>query len=208
MTGMMTNKTLITTFGRMNPPTNAHMKMIRYMLDTSFVRGYDFKLYISSTWDDKKNPLTFAYKKAIIKNTLCDYLTDNNVLAAKDILDVLRINNYLYDRVVFVCGEDRYKEYKTLLNKYNGNLYDYKEIVVHYIKRRDNVSATLARKYACSGNYNDFIKIVAGDDIDKARMYRKIYSVMCPHGVLMEDAQSYLNDINTPECEKWISRKY
>lgn len=195
-------RTLVTTFGRMNPPTISHIKLIKTMIDLATIKNGKVKVYLSETWDEKKNPLTIHDKTKILHNTLSVNLPAYSLDKAKDVLDVLKLNNTFYDKIIFVCGTDRVDEYKKLLNKYNGNLYSFKEIVVYGISRKDGISATLARKLACQGNYKEFYKIVPMFDRDK--VYSKIRSVCCPCGIMMEDGQKYLDNLNTPECQKWI----
>lgn len=199
-------RTLVTTFGRMNPPTNSHIQMIKTMIDIATIKSGNIKVYLSETWDEKKNPLTIQDKTKIIYNTLSDKLPAYSIDKAKDVLDVLKLNDTMYDKIIFVCGSDRKEEYRILLNKYNGNLYSFKEIVVYGISRKDGISATLARKMACQGNYKEFSEIVP--EFDRDKVYSKIRSICCPYDVMMEDGQNYLNNINTPECEKWILKKY
>ena len=53
-------KTVFFTFGRMNPPTTGHEKLMNELAKKSGKNPY--RVYLSQSTDKKKNPLDFKYK--------------------------------------------------------------------------------------------------------------------------------------------------
>lgn len=199
----MKSDILVTTFGRMNPPTISHIKLCKVVYDLASIKNGIPKIYLSKTIDDNKNPFTFALKKQIIESDFKDISID--IKSAKDILDVMILNNALYKEIWFVCGEDRKDEYLKLLNKYNGKLYHYNKIHVYSLNRNDNISSSLARQLVKDGNKNDFMKIVA-NNINGEQHFKKLRGILVPYDISWDNAQSYLDNINSSGCEKWISK--
>ena len=55
-------RTAVFTFGRMNPPTIGHEKLLNKVKDVAGRNSGDWFVYLSSTQDAKKNPLPFQRK--------------------------------------------------------------------------------------------------------------------------------------------------
>ena len=58
-------KTVYFTFGRMNPPTTGHEKLMNELSKKSGSNPY--KVYLSQSTDKKKNPLDFKYKVKTVR---------------------------------------------------------------------------------------------------------------------------------------------
>ena len=59
--------TIVFTFGRFNPPTVGHEKLIIAVENVAKAKGGDYLIFPSHTQDTKKNPLTQAQKIKYIK---------------------------------------------------------------------------------------------------------------------------------------------
>lgn len=108
------------TFGRMNPPTIGHGKL----LDTlaSKARRAPYRIFLSQSNDKKKNPLNYKDKVKHVRKMFPKHarsiILNNKIKTPFDAL------TFLYDqgfrKVVLVAGSDRVTEYDVRLNKYNG----------------------------------------------------------------------------------------
>jgi hypothetical protein len=121
---------LTLVFGRFNPPTTGHKKL----LDTAkgISGDNDFRIYPSRSHDPKKNPLDPGTKIKFMKKMFADY--EEEIVNEKDmktIFDVLMTaQEEGYKEVTIVVGSDRLGEFKNLATKYNGDLYDFESISV------------------------------------------------------------------------------
>ena len=107
-------------FGRFNPPTIGHKKLIDTVVDAA--DGGDFYIFTSQSQDPDKNPLDYQTKVNFLKKLFPDIqdkivydITIKNVLQAAD---KLKANGYT--DATFVCGSDRVPEFTKLLNTWNG----------------------------------------------------------------------------------------
>ena len=62
---------VVFTFGRMNPPTVGHGKLIDKVLSVAKSSGAKAVIYPSKTEDDNKNPLPFKMKVKVFLYSLC-----------------------------------------------------------------------------------------------------------------------------------------
>ena len=165
------DNTVVFSFGRFNPPSIGHQKLIQAIIKKAKGLGAKPKLYISYSHDTKKNPLTAKQKISYIRKMFPKEirqidLKDNSSI--KTILDVLVKLHGDYDKIVMIVGSDRVAEFKKLLNKYNGidsthGFYKYKDIQVVNAGKRDpdaegatGMSASKMRAAAVSGDYDSF----------------------------------------------------
>ena len=107
-------------FGRFNPPTIGHKKLIDTVVDAS--DGGDFYIFTSQSQDPDKNPLDYQTKVNFLKKLFPDIqdkivydITIKNVLQAAD-----KLKSNGYTDATFVCGSDRVPEFTKLLNTWNG----------------------------------------------------------------------------------------
>ena len=164
-------KTVVFSFGRFNPPTTGHQKLLQKIIQTAKQMGGQPKLYVSYSQDLKKNPLTAKQKISYIKKmfpkeaSLLELKDNTNIRNAIDVATEL---NGKYDKLVMVVGSDRVRDFKALLNKYNGvesrhGLYKYQDIQIVSAGERDpdaegvaGMSASKMRAAAASGDYESF----------------------------------------------------
>lgn len=156
---------VVFTFGRLNPPTIGHAKLINHVKKLAKQHNADHKVFISATHDTKKNPLTFKEKihfvKKMIPNTHIHEDPD-----VKTPLDALKhLEKHGYKKVTMVVGQDRVKDFHNLLHKYNGQEYKFDHIHVTSAGNRDpdaegveGTSASKMREHAMKGNFKEFIK--------------------------------------------------
>ncbi len=120
--------TLTLAFGRFNPPTAGHEKLIQAAEKAA--AGGDLKIYPSRTQDNKKNPIDPDMKVSYMRKMFPDY-KDNiiNDPKMRSIFDVLvAASEEGYKSVNIIVGSDRLGEFESLAMKYNGDLYNFDEI--------------------------------------------------------------------------------
>ena len=116
---MEAKDTIVFAFGRFNPPTTGHEKLIQ---KTAQVAGSNpYRIYPSFTTNPKKDPLPHALKVAYMRKMFSKY--KRNIIADKDAKTAIMIAEKLFKEgfknLIMVAGSDRVKEFSTLLNRYN-----------------------------------------------------------------------------------------
>ena len=156
---------LTVAFGRFNPPTVGHEKLLKSA--SKVAAGGDLKIYPSRTQDPKKNPLDPDMKISFMKKMFPDF-EDNiiNDAEMKSIFNVLiAASEEGYKNVNIVVGSDRQAEFENLAQKYNGDLYDFDLIRVVSAGVRDadaegvsGMSASKMRKAVVDDDFDSFRK--------------------------------------------------
>ena len=162
------DKTIFFTFGRMNPPTSGHEKLMNELSKKSGRNPY--RVYLSQSTDNKKNPLDYNYKVKTVRKFFPKHA--RSVMLDKKIKNVFDAATKLYDEgyknINMVVGSDRTNEFKKLLEKYNGvkgrhGLYKFNKINVISAGDRDpdaddvsGMSASKMRKLASDGDFTQF----------------------------------------------------
>ena len=113
------NKTAVLAFGRYNPPTIGHEKLIKKLVDVAKSSGADGFLVPSHTQNNKKDPLSFGEKKELL-----GYMTPSNIQildSGTNLITLLQdLQNRGYDNIIHVAGSDRIPEFEGMVAKYNG----------------------------------------------------------------------------------------
>ena len=153
------------TFGRFNPPTIGHEKLLSTVAREAKRSGGEYRIYPSRSEDPKKNPLDAGTKIKYMRQAYPDHanaIIDNADM--RTIFDVLTaLDNDGYSSVNIVVGGDRVSEFNSLAQKYNGDLYTFDEIKVTSAGGRDpdaegveGMSASKMRKAAAEGDFDTF----------------------------------------------------
>ena len=186
-TGSETAETLTVAFGRFNPPTIGHGKLLSGSKKAA--AGGDLKIYPSRTQDSKKNPLDPDMKISYMKKMFPEY-SENIVNDAemKSIFDVLiAASEKGYSSVNIVVGSDRQAEFENLAQKYNGELYNFDLIRVISEGTRDSdaegvegMSASKMRKAVLDDDFDSFRKGTPKelDDGDTKALFNAVRSGM------------------------------
>ena len=165
----------VLAFGRMNPPTTGHAKLVNKVKDIAGAVGGSHHIVLSHSQDAAKNPLTAEQKVKHAKR----YFTDTNIsTSSKEHPNFLSQASKLHKAGVthlhMVAGSDRTDEYHKTLHKYNGvkgthGYFKFKDIKVHSAGERDpdaegveGMSASKMREHASKGNFKEFKKGVPG----------------------------------------------
>ena len=166
---------LTVTFGRFNPPTIGHQKLLD-AAKKSAGKGA-LKIYPSRSQNPKKNPLDPDEKVEVMKQMFPDHsgsiVNDPN---ARTIFDVLKqAHQDGYSSVKIVVGGDRVKEFEKLSGDYNGKLYDFSGVETVSAGERDpdaegveGMSASKMRKAAADNDFKSFRSGVPNNIDDKS----------------------------------------
>jgi len=190
-------KSVAFCFGRMNPPTIGHARLLNTTARAS--AGGDYYIFLSHTQDSKKNPLDYNTKIDFVKSMYpqhADRVSYGSLRTIMEIMEFLYHNNYT--DVTYVCGNDRLPAFKELLNKYNGveggkTFYKFNSIDIVSSGPRDpdddgvaGASASAARAAADAGDKEEFKKITGA-----GRFAPQLYKAV-RKGLLKEDASGYI----------------
>lgn len=161
-------KTVYLGFGRMNPPTIGHGKLLDVLSQKSGRNPY--RMFLSQSQDKNKNPLMYKDKVKHARKMFPKHaraiMLNNKVRTALDALVNLYKEGFV--NVVMVVGSDRINEFNVLLNKYNGKdsrhgFYNFKSIKIVSAGDRDpdsegteGASATKQRQYAKDNDFTSF----------------------------------------------------
>ena len=159
---------VVVVFGRFNPPTVGHEKLLQKAAKEAEKKGYQLRIYPSRSHDPKKNPLDPATKISYMRQMFPDYadsIIDDK--SAKTIFNVLRgANEEGATNMTIMVGGDRLSEFQGLSHKYNGDLYNYDNLEVVSAGDRDpdadDTSGMSASKMRVAAGEGDFVKFAKG----------------------------------------------
>ena len=173
------SKKLIFAFGRFNPPTTGHAKLMREVIIQARKNNANHIVYASASQDKRSNPLDVRTKVQFMKKMF----PQNKIQAAggtqRTFMEILKFYNRMYGEIVMIAGSDRIKEFQKLADKYNGKDYNYKSIKVVSSGERDpdaegvtGMSASKMREMAKNDDYRSFKKGVVGlNDSDTRKLF-------------------------------------
>ena len=197
------NDTVVITFGRMNPVTVGHEKLINKVLATAKSKRATPFVYLSHTTDSKKNPLPYDQKLMFAQAAFGSRLVVKS--RAKTIIQIAQELQKTFKTLILVVGSDRVKEFETLLNKYNGKEFKFDNIEVISAGERDpdadgvaGMSASKMRKAAEDGDLNTFKKGLPRKLQSKAKsVYGAVRAGMGIKEGIEEIEQDYLEEALT-----------
>tara|TARA_B110000977_G_scaffold36089_1_gene48274 strand:- start:902 stop:1735 length:834 start_codon:yes stop_codon:yes gene_type:complete len=158
-------RTAVMAFGRMNPPTIGHQKLVEKIKS---IPG-DHYVFLSQSQKPQTDPLTFTdklrYAKFFFPNVTVGHPEVKTIIQAMQKLSELG-----YERVIYVAGSDRVDSFTKLLNQYNGQAdkagnvpYSFKLIQVVSAGERDpdadgaeGMSASKMRQAAADNDLESF----------------------------------------------------
>ena len=184
-------KSVVFAFGRFNPPTTGHEKLINKVKQ---VAGSDeYRIYPSFSQNQNKDPLPHALKVAYMRKMFPRH--KRNIIADKSAITAIDIATKLHKQgftnLTMVAGSDRVKEFETLLKKYNGvegkrhGFYKFDNINVVSAGERDpdaegvsGMSASKMRYHANKGEYDDFADGLPKGFRDGKKLFRDVRKYM------------------------------
>jgi len=176
------SKKLIFAFGRFNPPTSGHDKLMREVISQARKNNANHVVYASASQDKRKNPLDVNTKVKFMKKMF----PRNKIMAAggtqRTFMEILKFYDRMYGEVIMVAGSDRINEFQKLADKYNGKEYNYKSIKVASSGERDpdaegvsGMSASKMREMAKNDDYRNFKRgVVNLSDSDTKALFAAV----------------------------------
>ena len=159
--------TAVFTFGRFNPPTTGHEKLLDAVAGQAKKNvGAPYYVFASHSENAKKDPLPYAKKVAYMKKMFPKHAKTIVVDKARNVFEIaVSLHNKGHKSIIMVVGSDRVAEFEGLLNKYNGveakhGYYGFDNIEVISAGERDpdaeGVTGMSASKMRASASANDF----------------------------------------------------
>ena len=158
--------TVAVAFGRLNPPTIGHEKLIQAVLDQPADAHF---LFVSHTYKATgknktrfENPLPFDVKLGFIQQAFSNIpIGDTSVKTVMEMMKYLEGQGY--KNVIFVCGSDRVGDFTQLLNAQNGIDYNIESLEIKSSGQRDpdgagveGMSGTKMRQAAIDNDLEKF----------------------------------------------------
>ena len=168
-------KVAVAAFGRMNPPTIGHEKLVNKV--KSF--NGDHYIFLSQTQKPKDNPLPFDVKLEFAKQFFPDVNVGHPTVRTP--IQMLQMLEKLgYTDIIYVAGSDRVASFDKLFNDYNGKEYNFNSITVENAGERDpdadgaeGMSASKMRLAAAEGNLEAF-----SQGVPKPALAQKMYDAV------------------------------
>lgn len=195
----------VLAFGRMNPPTAGHEKVVNMVHHVAALNHASHKVILSHK-QDKDNPLPQDKK---IEHAKIVFPATNIIGSSKEKPSLIHHATDSYKSGIqhlhVVMGDDRVDEFRTLLNKYNGkfdkngNGYDFKSITVHSAGSRDKssdgvegISSSKMREYVKSNDFSKFKKgLPSTMTTDRAK---ELFADMRKHTSVLEEETQLLTE--------------
>lgn len=182
---------IVFAFGRFNPPTTGHEKLISKVAQVSGSSPY--RIYPSFSQNPKKDPLPHTLKVAYMRKMFPKHA--RSIVADKDAKTAINVAVKLYDEgfrdLVMVAGSDRVKEFSSLLKTYNGvegkrhGFYKFDRIDVVSAGERDpdaegveGMSASKMRAAAVEGDFDSFQQGLPKGFRDAKKLYNDVRKYM------------------------------
>ena len=163
-------KTAVFAFGRFNPPTIGHEKLVNAVIAVNQREGGTALIYGSHSQDNRTNPLSHTEKFKYLKKM---FPRQKKILQssskARNIMEIAAEMSEKHNKLILIAGSDRVTEFKSLLNSYNGKkskhgFYEFEEIDVVSAGERDpdgdgasGMSASKMREAAIKGDFESFL---------------------------------------------------
>ncbi len=156
---------VVFSFGRMNPPTVGHEKLVDKVKQHAEKVGGEAHIYLSKTHDKKKNPLNYDTKHAFAKKAFGSVIK-HTPEGHSNVHGILKhLHSLGYTHATLIAGDDRVEDYKRIANDYNGpeGDFNFKKVEVKSAGARDpdaegveGMSASKMRSLASAGRHKEF----------------------------------------------------
>ena len=198
---------LIFAFGRFNPPTTGHAKLMKEVITQARKNNANHIVYASASTDRRSNPLDVNTKVKFMKKMF----PQNNIKAAggnqRTFMEILKFFDKMYGEIIMIAGSDRVREFQALANKYNGKDYNYKSIKLVSSGERDpdaegvsGMSASKMREMAKNNDYRNFKSGVTGlSDSETRELFNAVKKGMG----IREGIESFTNFLNNDLREEY-----
>ena len=170
-------KKAVFTFGRFNPPTKGHARLMDVVKNSS--AGADHYVFTGKTNDPKKNPLQYKDKITFLR-AMFPHMNIMDDPAIRTPWEALEELGKQYDEVVMVVGSDRKQDFETQMTPYLKDFGIEKFAIISSGERDADasdvagVSASKARAFARAGDFKSFSQTIDGGEKLKQQLYTKV----------------------------------
>ena len=204
-------KHAVLAYGRMNPPTTGHLKVINKVQDVAKDVGGEHHMIVSHSQDSKKNPLSGEQKVKHLKR----YAPGANIKASSKenptiFSHAAELHKSGVTHLHVVAGSDRVPEYKQKFKELNGKPnkegkvpFHFKKITIHSAGTRDpdaegdtGISGTKMREHVKNNDFKSFRKGVPAHVSDKhaKELMHDVHKGMGLHEDINTKFESLLNE--------------
>jgi hypothetical protein len=187
---MEAKDTVVFAYGRFNPPTTGHEKLIEKVVSVAGTN--DYRIYPSHSQNPKKDPLPQVLKTAYMRKMFKKYARNIIVTKSKNAIEIaVELYDQGYKNLVMIAGSDRVKVFDAMLNNYNGvegkahGYYKFDSIKIISAGERDpdsegveGMSASKMRVAASDGDMESFLQGVPSGFSDGKKLYRDVRKYM------------------------------
>ena len=161
---MAEDKHIVFSYGRMNPPTAGHSKVVDKVKSHADKLGANHAVVVSHSQNNKTDPLHHEHKKEYLRHIHPEVNFEHSTKEHPHFLAQLKkFHQEGHTHATMVVGSDRVKQFKALANKYNGKEYNYKKIHIWSAGQRDpdaegvaGISGTKMRAHASGNDFKSF----------------------------------------------------
>lgn len=188
-------KSVVFTFGRMNPPTTGHQLLVNKLLAFARTNKSAPRVYLSHSVG-KKDPLPYDKKLSFARAAFGPIVRKSN---SKNVIQILKdLEKEGFTQVTMFAGSDRVPEFTKLLNTYNGKEYTFEKITVKSAGERDpdaddvsGMSASKMRELAKTDKFAEFLRGVP--NTLKSSQAKNMFNAV-RKALLGEDVMEYGHD--------------
>jgi hypothetical protein len=156
-------KRVVFTFGRLNPPTIGHQKLVDKVNSSARKMKAESRVYLSHTQNTKKDPLDYDEKLRLSKKAFGSSITKSSARTPIDIMKELEADGFT--DAILVVGSDRVSGF-SFIKKYNGIEYNFESVKIISAGQRDpdaeGVSGMSASKMRAAAKDGDFEAFKSG----------------------------------------------
>ena len=154
--------TVVYTFGRINPPTRGHERLVSKVVETARSLNADHVVYLSQTHDSERNPLEWNFKRRVCESAFRGVYISKD----RDIRNPYIAMEYLkeyYDNIILVAGSDQIEQYTERFTPF-ANSWGINFSVISAGERLnesdgvEGISGTKMRQYALDGDIDSFME--------------------------------------------------
>lgn len=153
----MTNSNIVIGFGRMNPMTRGHQKLIEKVKSLSYLLNCPHEIILTHSHDNIKNPLSLDEKLHFALRFFPEVKITTTSKEAPTILHHLDRLTHVegYKHITLVAGSDRIKGFQDLFDHYEM---PYVSIISAGDRISDELTASKLRDAVRNGDYATFKK--------------------------------------------------
>ena len=157
-----TNRGVVLTWGRFNPPTVGHEAMFNEAARVANNHGFVLRIVPTHSHDKEKNPLLYEKKVEYLRTLFPRYASYVVETESRTIMDVMKELRSEFTELVMVVGDDRVEPFTQFMKSAAEEL-AFSFWKIQSAGRRDpdaegieGMSASLMREYVTKGDFTQF----------------------------------------------------